>query len=52
MVDSVFQSENSIRGEPAQSCKLRYFNSFEFFDHAPQSFGVSTSMAMVGEKSG
>jgi hypothetical protein len=21
------------RGEPVESCKLRYFNSFEFFDH-------------------
>jgi hypothetical protein len=32
IVDAVFQSE-SIRGEPVESCKLRYFNSFEFFDH-------------------
>jgi predicted NACHT family NTPase len=23
----------SIRGEPVESCKLRYLNSFEFFDH-------------------
>jgi hypothetical protein len=28
-----FQSEKFIRGEPVESCKLRYFNSFEFFDH-------------------
>jgi hypothetical protein len=33
IVDAVFQSEKSIRGEPVESCKLRYFNSFEFFDH-------------------
>ena len=31
IVDAVFQSEKSIRGEPVESCKLRYFNSFEFF---------------------
>ncbi len=29
IVDAVFQSEKSIRGEPVESCKLRYFNSFE-----------------------
>jgi hypothetical protein len=34
IVDAVFQSEKSIRGEPVESCKLRYFNSFEFFDHS------------------
>jgi hypothetical protein len=33
IVDAVFQSEKSIRGEPVESCKLRYSNSFEFFDH-------------------
>jgi hypothetical protein len=33
IVDAVFQSEKFIRGEPMESCKLRYFNSFEFFDH-------------------
>ena len=33
IVDAVFQSEKSIRGEPVESCKLRYFNSFEFLDH-------------------
>jgi hypothetical protein len=33
IVDAVFQSEKSIRGEPVESCRLRYFNSFEFFDH-------------------
>jgi len=33
IVDAVFQSEKSIRGEPMESCKLLYFNSFEFFDH-------------------
>jgi hypothetical protein len=33
IVDAVFQSEKFIRGEPVESCKLRYFNSFEFFDH-------------------
>jgi len=22
-----------VRGEPVESCKLRYFNSFEFLDH-------------------
>ena len=35
IVDAVLQSEKSIRGEPVESCKLRYFNSFEFFDHTP-----------------
>jgi hypothetical protein len=33
IVDAVFQSEKSIRGAPVESYKLRYFNSFEFFDH-------------------
>jgi hypothetical protein len=33
IVDAVFQPEKPIRGEPVESCKLRYFNSFEFFDH-------------------
>jgi hypothetical protein len=33
IVGAVFQSEKSIRGEPVESCKLRYCNSFEFFDH-------------------
>jgi len=28
IVDAVLQSEKSIRGEPVESCKLRYFNSF------------------------
>jgi hypothetical protein len=32
IVDAVFQPEKPIRGEPVESCKLRYFNSFEFFD--------------------
>jgi hypothetical protein len=43
IVDAVFQSEKSIRGEPVESCKLRYFNSFEFFDHTGQiAFSVSS----------
>ena len=33
IVTPFFQSEKSIRGEPMESCTLRYFNSFEFFDH-------------------
>jgi hypothetical protein len=33
IVDAVFQPEKPFRGEPVESCKLRYFNSFEFFDH-------------------
>jgi aspartate/methionine/tyrosine aminotransferase len=33
IVDAVFQSEKSIRGELVERWKLRYFNSFEFFDH-------------------
>jgi hypothetical protein len=33
IVDAAFQPEKSIRGEPVESCKLRYFNSFEFFDY-------------------
>jgi hypothetical protein len=31
--DAVLQPEKPIRGELVESCKLRYFNSFEFFDH-------------------
>jgi hypothetical protein len=41
IVDAVFQSEKSIRGEPVESCKLRYFNSFEFFDHGQSGPGAS-----------
>src|ERR1700739_3665189 len=33
IVDAVLQSEKSIRGEPVSSCKLRYLNSLDFFDH-------------------
>jgi len=33
IVDAVFQSEKSIRGEAVESCNLCYFNSFEFFDY-------------------
>jgi hypothetical protein len=33
IVDAVFQPEKPIRGEPVESCKLRFFNSVEFFDH-------------------
>ena len=40
IVDAVFQSEKSIRGEPVESCKLRYFNSFEFFDHTGRGLAV------------
>jgi len=37
IVDALFQSEKSIRDEPVDSCKLRYFNLFEFFDpHRPE----------------
>jgi hypothetical protein len=32
IVDAVFSRRSPIRGEPVESCKLRYFNSFEFFD--------------------
>jgi hypothetical protein len=32
--NAVFQPEKSIRGEPVESCNLRYFNSFEFFYHS------------------
>ena len=35
IVDAVSQSEKFIRGEPVESCKFRYFNSFELFDHTP-----------------
>jgi hypothetical protein len=38
IVDAVFQPEKLIRGEPVESCKLRYFNSFEFFDHTGTEF--------------
>jgi hypothetical protein len=34
IVDAVSQSEKSIRGEPVETCKLRYFKSLEIFDHA------------------
>jgi hypothetical protein len=34
IVDAVFQPEKPIRGDPVESCELRYFNSFEFFDHS------------------
>jgi hypothetical protein len=33
IVDAVLQSEKFIRGEAVESCKSRYFNLFEFFDH-------------------
>jgi hypothetical protein len=33
IVAAVSQSQKFIRGEPVESCKLRYFNSFEIFDH-------------------
>jgi hypothetical protein len=29
----VFQPEKPIRGKLVENCKLRYFNSFKFFDH-------------------
>jgi hypothetical protein len=44
IVDAVFQSEKTIRGEPVESCKLRYFNSFEFIDHT----GRRTRRSTVG----
>jgi hypothetical protein len=34
---AVFQPEKPIRGEPLQSCKLRYFNSFEFLSRGQDS---------------
>ena len=40
IVDAVFQSEKSIRGEPVESCKLRYFNSFEFLDPTRKTSAV------------
>jgi RHS repeat-associated protein len=33
IVGAVSHSEKSIRGETVENCKLRYFSSFEFFDH-------------------
>lgn len=42
IVDAVLQSEKPIRGEPVESCKLRYFNSFEFFDHTPNQDNSAT----------
>jgi hypothetical protein len=33
IADAVSQSQKSIRGEPVESFKLLYFNSFENFDH-------------------
>jgi hypothetical protein len=42
IVDAVFQSEKSIRGEPVESGKLRYFNSFEFFDYTFQRYRQNT----------
>ena len=38
IVDAVFQPEKPIPGGPVESCKLRYFNSFEFFDHTSTKF--------------
>jgi hypothetical protein len=32
ILNAVFQSEWSFRGEPVESCKLCYFNSLEFFE--------------------
>jgi hypothetical protein len=38
--------EATIRGEPVESCKLRYFNSFEFFDHTGSGrLGSSPSLS-------
>ncbi len=39
ILDAVIQSKEPIRGEPVESCKCRYFNSFESFDYTrfPQS---------------
>jgi hypothetical protein len=45
IVDAVFQSEKPIRGELVESCKLRYFNSFEFFDHTRSGSSPSPSPA-------
>ena len=33
IVDAVFQPEKPIQGEPGESCRIRDFNAFEFFDH-------------------
>ena len=41
IVDAVFQPEKPIRGEPVESFKLRYFNSFEFFDHTGPPRGAA-----------
>ena len=32
LVGAVSESEKSVRGEPVQNPKLRYFNPFELFD--------------------
>ena|SRR5215467_3165499 len=48
IVNAGFQSEKSIRGEPMESCKLRYFNSLVFFDHTPRSasFQLRATLAL------
>jgi hypothetical protein len=53
IVDAVFQPEKPIRGEPVESCKLRYFNSSEFFDHtrplsAAQAAGTHCALSASG----
>jgi hypothetical protein len=47
IVDAVFQSEKPIRGEPVESCKLRYFNSFRFSRLVRQLRGLSLQPCTV-----
>jgi len=49
IADAVFQSEKFIRGEPVESCELRYFNSFEFFDHTGSERGRHWSVVAAAD---
>ena len=47
LVGAVSESEKSVRGEPVQNPKLRYFNPFELFD---QTGSVDETDAIHFEK--
>jgi hypothetical protein len=44
IVVAIFQSKKCIRGEPVESCKLRYFNSFDFFGHTGFADGLDNAI--------
>src|ERR1019366_8943 len=49
IVDAVSQSEKCIPGEPVENRKLRYFNSFEFFDHTSSVARIQVA-SILGER--